>query len=92
MLIFNKVTTAQTSMPFKVAQGRTPSIKSTGLAGAEVINLMCEINGQFVAATDSSGAAIQFTATSPNRTINADGIYQAVLPANPASAVTLQLG
>lgn len=92
MLLFNKTAVAATSLPFKVSNGRTPSLKSTGLSGAEVIELKCEINDSFVDATDSTGAAVELTATNPNLTILADGTYMAVLPANPATPVTLQLG
>jgi hypothetical protein len=90
LLLIDNQTAAATSNPFKVPPGRTPSLKSVGLTGAEVVTLQCEINGNFSDVLDSTGAVVTMTATKPHITINADGTYR--VTKGVTAATTVQLG
>jgi hypothetical protein len=90
LLLIDNQTAAATSKPFKVPPGRTPSLKSSGLTGAETVTLQCEINGSFRDATDSAGLTVHMTATKPDLTINADGTYR--VTKGVTAATTVQLG
>jgi hypothetical protein len=90
LLLIDNQTAATTSNPFKVPPGRTPSLKSAGLTGAEVVTLQCEINGNFSDVLDSTGAVVTMTATKPHITINADGTYR--VTKGVTASTTVQLG
>lgn len=87
LTLFNNITAAATSFPFRAKAG--DSLRATGLAGAEVINLLVQVGTQFRAATDSTGAAVTLTATKPDMTFNADAHYQ-LTKASTAGGVTVQ--
>jgi hypothetical protein len=90
LILINNQTAATESNPFKVPPSRTPSLKASGLTGAEVVTLQCEINGQFADVLDSAGAVVTMTATKPHITINADGTYR--VTKGVTAATTVQLG
>lgn len=89
-VLINAQTAAFTSNPFKVIYGRKPSLKAVGLAGAEVVTLQKEVDGKFSDAVGATGVTT-LTATAPDITIEADGIYR-VTKGSSAGAVTVQVG
>ena len=70
--------------------GQSVGLKSSGLAGAEVVTIQVEINGTFIDLVESS-AVVTLTVANPHRTINGSGIYR-VTKLSTAGAVTVTAG
>ena len=70
--------------------GQSVGLKSSGLAGSEVVTIQVEVNGTFIDLVES-GAVVTLTVASPHRTINGSGIYR-VTKLSTAGAVTVTAG
>lgn len=70
--------------------GQSVGLKSSGLAGAEVVTIQVEVNGTFIDLVESS-AVVTLTVANPHRTINGSGIYR-VTKLSTAGAVTVTAG
>jgi len=70
--------------------GQSVGLKSSGLAGAEVVTIQVEINGTFIDLVED-GAVVTLTVANPHRTINGSGIYR-VTKLSTAGAVTVTAG
>lgn len=88
-ILFDKITAAQTSVPFTVDGYKTVGLKCSGVSGSEVINLQVQCGDVWQNVLDSAGAAVTFTSANKPITINGSGQYRLVKPST-ASAVTIQ--
>jgi len=70
--------------------GQSVGLKSSGLAGSEVVTIQVEVNGTFIDLVES-GAVVTLTVANPHRTINGSGIYR-VTKLSTAGAVTVTAG
>ncbi len=70
--------------------GQSVGLKSSGLAGSEVVTIQVEVNGTFIDLVEG-GAVVTLTVANPHRTINGSGIYR-VTKLSTAGAVTVTAG
>lgn len=70
--------------------GQPVGLKSSGLAGAEIVTIQVEVNGTFIDLVESS-AIVTLTVANPHRTINGSGIYR-VTKLSTTGAVTVTAG
>ena len=89
-ILLNRVTAATTSNPFTVDGYRGVGVKSSGVSGADVVNLQVLCGDTFQNVLDSAGAAVTFTSTNKPVTINASGTYRVLISTTPTTAITVQ--
>lgn len=70
--------------------GQSVGLKSSGLAGSEVVTIQVEVNGTFIDLVEDD-AVVTLTVANPHRTINGSGIYR-VTKLSTAGAVTVTAG
>lgn len=90
LILFDKVTAASTSNPFTVDGYRQVGVKSSGVSGADVVNLQVLCGDNFQSVLDSAGAAVAFTSTNKPVTIIASGTYRVIISTTPTTAITVQ--
>lgn len=92
IVLIDSVSAAVTgSQGFSVPSlGQSVGLKSSGLAGSEVVTIQVEVNGTFIDLVEG-GATITLTVANPHRTINGSGIYR-VTKLSTAGAVTVTAG
>ena len=92
IVLINAQTAAVTySQGFSVPTlGQSVGLKSSGLAGAEVVTIQVEVNGTFIDLVEG-GAVVTLTVANPHRTINGSGIYR-VTKLSTVGAVTVTAG
>ena len=71
--------------------GQSVGLKSSGLAGSEVVTIQVEVNGTFIDLVEDDGVVTTLTVANPHRTINGSGIYR-VTKLSTAGAVTVTAG